>query len=204
MLQNAALNRLGVILFTGHRIDNPARETPRFPVNAEDQARQMIRDALAAEQATATGKLLGIAGGASGGDIIFHEVCEELGIASHVYLALPGNDYIKASVADAGADWVQRFSYLIDTKPTKFLADSTELPQSLGARSDLDIWQRTNLWMLYSASAISSGKLTLIALWNGEAGDAPGGTEDMVHRAQDRGATFIHLDTRTLTDKSRY
>jgi hypothetical protein len=52
--------------------------------------------------------------------------------------------------------------------------------------------------MLHSALDISKGNLTLIALWNGEAGDGPGGTEDMVKRATDRGATFIHLDAREL------
>jgi hypothetical protein len=40
----------------------------------------------------------------------------------------------------------------------------------------------------------------LIALWNGATGDGPGGTEDMVKRAQDRGATFIHLDARKLIE----
>ena len=35
-----------VILFTGHRIDAPARPTPRFPAAKEEQARAMIRDAV--------------------------------------------------------------------------------------------------------------------------------------------------------------
>ena len=198
MPQAAALKPSRVILFTGHRIDTPERTTPRFPVGAEDEARRMLRDALAAEQATATGTLLGIAGGASGGDILFHEVCEALGITSHVYLALPGNKYIEASVADAGASWVQRFNHLVDTKPVKFLTDNPEPYAWPGANSCQDIWQQTNLWMLYSALAISNDTLTLIALWNGEEGDAPGGTADMVQRAQERSATFVHLDTRTL------
>jgi hypothetical protein len=42
--------------------------------------------------------------------------------------------------------------------------------------------------------------LTLIFLWNGQAGDGPGSTEDIVQRAQDRGATFIHLDARHLIE----
>jgi len=35
---------------------------------------------------------------------------------------------------------------------------------------------------------------------DGAAGDASGGTEDMVTRAKDRGATFIHLDARKLVE----
>jgi hypothetical protein len=54
--------------------------------------------------------------------------------------------------------------------------------------------------MLHNALFISQDHLTLIALWNGTTGDGPGGTEDMVKRAQDRGATFIHLDARKLIE----
>ncbi|HVO94142.1 MAG TPA: tetratricopeptide repeat-containing protein, partial [Terriglobales bacterium] len=91
-----------VILFTGHRIDAPNRPTARFPAAKEQQARGMILEALTNIKSK-NGKLLGISGGASGGDILFHEVCEELNIPSQMYLVLPKNDYVKASVADGGA-----------------------------------------------------------------------------------------------------
>src|SRR5262249_8610254 len=91
-----------VILFTGHRIDTPDRAKPAFPAGKESAAREMIRDAVARETAKSGDRFIGIAGGASGGDIIFHEVCEELKIPSQMYLVLPKNEYIKASVADGG------------------------------------------------------------------------------------------------------
>ena len=47
---------------------------------------------------------------------------------------------------------------------------------------------------------ISNDYLKLIAFWNGAIGDGSGGTQDMVQRAQDRGATFIHLDARKLIE----
>jgi len=40
----------------------------------------MITGALTREKQNAEGKLIGISGGAGGGDILFHEVCDELGI----------------------------------------------------------------------------------------------------------------------------
>jgi len=187
-----------VILFTGHRVDAKGREIPRFPPDREDQVRTMISEALTREKRNAKGKLLGITGGASGGDILFHEVCDELGIPTRMYLALPKNDYIKASVADGGTAWVNRFKHLFETKQAEILSDSSELPRWLRGKPGYSIWQRSNLWMLHNALDISKGNLTLIALWNGEAGDGPGGTEDMVKRAQDRGATFIHLDANEL------
>jgi len=94
-----------VLLFTGHRVDDPGRKTPRFPADKESVARQAIKEVVAKEVAEADGIAFGIAGGASGGDILFHEVCAELGIPTKLYLALPSDQFIKASVRSAGSLW---------------------------------------------------------------------------------------------------
>lgn len=187
-----------MILFTGHRIDTPDRAKPRFPATKENEAREMIRDALTRETAKGGDSFIGIGGGASGGDILFHEVCEELKIPSRMYLVLPKNEYIKASVADAGPQWVERFNRLFAKHEPKILSESERLPRWLRAKPGYDVWQRSNLWMLHNALFLARDHLTLIALWNGVTGDGPGGTEDMVNRAKSRGATFIHLDARKL------
>lgn len=189
-----------VILFTGHRVDAPERKVPRFPAAQVPRARQMIFEAVKKEKERADGPLLGLTGGASGGDILFHEVCEELAIPSEMYLVVPKPGYIQASVADGGPDWVHRFNRLYDKLKPKILCESEELPHWLRGKRDYGIWHRSNLWMLHSALYLSQDDLTLIALWNGATGDGPGGTEDMVKRAQDRGATFIHLDTSELIE----
>ena len=117
-----------------------------------------------------------------------------------MYLALPKNDYIKASVTAGGAEWVERFNRLFDEKQPEILSESPELPRWQRTKLNYSIWQRSNLWMLYSAMAISDKYLTLIALWDSEFGDGAGGMADRVERAQDRGATFIHLDARKHTE----
>ena len=189
-----------VILFTGHRIDPPNRPTPRFPASKEKQAREMIFAAVSKEKEKTKRTLVAASGGASGGDILFQEICEELDIPRQMYLVLPKNDYIKASVADGGPEWVQRFNRLCEKVKPKILSDSDRLPRWLRAKKNYNIWQRSNLWMLHNALYLSQDHLTLIALWNGATGDSAGGTEDMVERAQDRGATFIHLDARKLLE----
>ncbi len=189
-----------VLLFTGHRVDAPDRKTPRFPAAKEKHARAMIFEAVRNEKAKAKGPVFGIAGGACGGDILFHEICEALEIPSQMYLVLPKNDYIKVSVADGGPDWVERFNRLYDKMKPKILSESDRLPRWLRTKKNYNIWQRSNLWMLHNALFISQDHLSLIALWNGATGDGPGGTEDMVERAKDRGATFIHLDARKLLE----
>jgi hypothetical protein len=187
-----------VLLFTGHRIDDPGRKEPRFPPDKEEAARQRIREAILAEQQVSGGIAYGIAGGASGGDILFHEVCGELGIPTHLYLAIPKEQFISASVQSSGPRWVERFHRLYQALPVRMLGESDQLPRWLREKPDYDIWQRNNLWELHNALAAGSSHVTLIALWNGKTGDGPGGTEDMVRIAKSRGAKTIILDTNTL------
>jgi tetratricopeptide (TPR) repeat protein len=192
-----------VLLFTGHVIDKPGRETPRFPPDKEDAARQALRKAIEEEQAL--GPIAhGIAGGASGGDLLFHEVCAELGVPTQLFLALPREEYIVESVQSAGPKWVERFNRLYDKKEEgkerRVLSTSKDLPAWLVERADeYSIWQRNNLWMLHNALAEQGQEVTLIALWDGKGqGDGPGGTADLVEQAQKRGAKFVHLPTNEL------
>ncbi len=172
------------VVFTGHMIDAPGRSSERFPARAESAAKLAIersmRTIVAAQDAD--GSLVGIAGGASGGDILFHEVCATLGVPTLLRLALPVPEYIEASVAPAGVDWVARFHQLVKRlgpESVKVLDDTIILPASLTEGAALNIWQRTNLWMVGEAIDLAA-KRTLLALWDGRPGDGPGGTEHLV------------------------
>lgn len=188
-----------VLLFTGHMIDAPGRATPRFPADKVEIAKQRIAEAVAAEQQIAGGIAYGIAGCANGGDILFHQVCEAMGIPTHVYLAVPRELYIRESVAQAGPQWIEEFNRLVRTRPVRVLCETKQLPRWLQDKPDYNIWQRNNLWNLHNALAAAGGEnVTLIALWNGAPGDGAGGTDDMVEIAQERGAKTIILDTNKI------
>jgi len=188
-----------VIVFSGHRIDAPGREPPRFPPDRAEEARGWIREAVQAELAIAAGRPIeGFAGGASGGDILFHEVCRELGILTTVLLALPPMLFAAKSVADAGPQWMERFNELREQLPTQTLSESEELPSWLARRSDYNIWQRNNLWTLLTGLARENADVTLIVLWDGKGGDGPGGTQDMVQIAASRGVKVVQLDAKRL------
>jgi hypothetical protein len=197
---------LHVFLFTGHQIDSPDRPSPRFPADREPVARAKIKEVLEAELAVLKGQTLGIAGAASGGDILFLEVCAQVGITTDVYLALPANAFINESVASAGGNWVTRFRTLMAKQEEKAkqakkelqppLADKKKMPIWLQAKENYDIWQRNNLWMLHHALHRGGRNTTLIALWDGGGGDGPGGTKDMITQARALGARTILIDTR--------
>jgi hypothetical protein len=183
------------ILFTGHMIDAPDRASPRFPARAEPAARNAIRAALKSILAVHRGPALGLAGGASGGDILFHELCFELGVPTRLCLALPLDQSRDISVAPAGPAWIRRFDRLIDRLGS---ANIYILADSVHADPSLNIWARANLWMLDEAIA-AAPKRTLLALWDGKPGDGPGGTEHLVTMAPSLGVeVFPPIATQPL------
>jgi hypothetical protein len=119
-----------VLLFAGHKIDAPGREKPQFPPEKEAVARERIREAILKEMRTGAGVAIGHAGGASGGDILFHEVCAELGISTRLYLAIPPRNYVTTSVQKAGPRWVERFRKLYNKlqaeKQARVLSDAAD------------------------------------------------------------------------------
>ncbi|HYH84120.1 MAG TPA: tetratricopeptide repeat-containing protein [Pyrinomonadaceae bacterium] len=207
--------RKRVLLFAGHMIDEPGREKPRFPADKEQVARERIKEAVLKEVNSEAGVASGYAGGASGGDILFQEVCAELNIPTRLYLAIPPQKYVTTSVQKASPAWVERFWKLYNDrsaqKQLRVLSDATDakdareyLPAWLRQKQDYGIWQRNNLWMLFNAldegcdPKSDEPNLTLIALWDGATGDGPGGTGDLVEKVEGLGARSEVINTKEL------
>jgi hypothetical protein len=191
------------VLFTGHMVDAPDRPAnkarfPRTP-EAEATARRMIEAALRDEMNEEGGVSLGIAGGACGSDILFHEICESFAIPTQLFLALPEAKFQVESVNRGGPSWVERYLKLCQRVPPRVLAESKELPRWLVDKEDYDIWQRNNFWMMFNALASDARRLTLIALYNRDCDpDGPGGTAHLVHEASKWGFKILELDAREL------
>jgi hypothetical protein len=178
------------LLFTGHMIDRIDRKHPRFPPNAEGSARSALRAAITAMTWAHTGTTVGLAGGASGGDILFHESCQELGIPTRVLLGLPPDEFEQSSVAPAGEKWVLRFRSLLGQS----MPEPHIMPRdhSLLEGSAQNAWQRTNLWMIEEATRLAS-EVALLALWDGNAGDGPGGTGHFIQAARLSGIRVLPI-----------
>ena len=194
-----------IIVGTGHRADAPNREAPRFPNTPEciAKAKVWLREQLEAEKAETKGSLSGIAGAASGTDLLFHEVCNELGIPTTVVLPIPKEDYRRQSVADGGPDWVERFNRLLDTRQPIILNNSADMPPWAESIADYGVFQRGNIWIMEDALLRPNADVTLLALWNGRAGDGPGGTQDMVALAGTHSAKICTKNTDELFGLSR-
>lgn len=186
------------ILFTGHMIDKANRPEPRFPADKETSARKAIREVIEQEKKLIAGPLYGLAGGACGGDILFHEVCEEMAIPTALYLALPKEKFIEASVEFAGQHWVKRFNDLYQKLPSYILSSPGETPGWPEDNAAHSVWERVNEWMLHQALLNGGRRLTLVALWDGKGGDGPGGTAHLVRQAQEKGAKTVIIDVKQL------
>jgi len=190
-----------VLLFTGHMIDEPGRAKPRFPAGAENAVREWLRQLVQQEVKAADGPVLGIAGGACGGDILFHEVCAEFApMTARLYLSVPQEMYVPDRVSGAGGTWVERFYRLCSDrgKPPRVLAGSKELPRWLRDRRDYGPLKRNNAWMLCNALVHGAAKVKLIALWDGDPGDGEDATSHMIQLARSRGIEVLALDARKL------
>jgi hypothetical protein len=214
---NAALEELGVpeanlqavaklqprgriVLATGHRADTPDRNLPRFPNTTEciEKARNWLRETLRSERDKTKGPLSAIGGAASGTDLLFHQVCVELGIPATIVLPIPIDDYRRLSVADGGEEWIEIFNNLIANNKPIVLSDTDELPSWAASTKNYSVFQRANIWMMEYAKLLPNVDITLIALWNEAAGDGPGGTTDMVALAKAKGLKLCSQNTDKL------
>ena len=191
-----------VLLFTGHMVDAPDRgpANSRFPrtPEAEAIARGLIEEAVKKEL-HAGENMFGIAGGACGSDILFHEVCASLGVPTRLFLALPVRPFQVASVQRGGPDWVDRYQKLCERLPPQVLQDTEALPDWLADRRDYDLWQRNNQWMMFHAVATNARRLTLLSLYNPDRdADGPGGTAHLIGLARRWGFKSVELDARKL------
>lgn len=176
------------ILFTGHMIDAAGRKEARFPAFKEYAVKKEIWNQVQKVKERGGNHLKGIAGGACGGDILFHELCSDNGIPSELFLALPVEAFKKNSVSFAGIDWSNRFDNLVKNLPVHIM------PEAKNSSKHPNVWSASNMWMLHEALKNGGRNMTLIALWNGKGGDGEGGTEHMVNIATSRGATIEIID----------
>jgi hypothetical protein len=180
-----------IVLFSGHMIDAPGRETPRFPPDEEPIAAQAIADALA--ELEVGPEDLCICGGACGGDLLFAEVALARSASLEIYIPFEEAEFLAKSVDFANKDWRARF-FAAKARSALHVA-----PLELGPLPDGEnAYQRENRWMLDAAARFGADKVDLVCLWNGEDGDGPGGAQHMMQEVRDKGGGAVWLDTTKL------
>lgn len=184
-----------VLLGAGHMVDAPTRAEPRFPSALVPQATQAIEQALDAIGIGPDDLLLTI--GAAGGDLLIAEGCLRRGATVQLMLPQAEPAFLESSVmrSDDGAAWRDRYYALKAqlAQPPRIASDE------LGpAPAGVNMYERCNLWLLYTALAWGVDRVRLLVLWDGGGGDGPGGTRHMVEEVKRRTGQVYLVDPRQL------
>jgi hypothetical protein len=172
-------------------VDAPDRRTPRFPPCHEVLARIAIEDSVATHaKDRSAGSIRAFASLSAGGDILFHEVCRgTFGIDTAIVLPFSPDRFLPASVEYAGVGWADRFWRLWQTTPQARRYD-------LGLSGSADAYADCNLKIVGLAQ--SEGNVHLIALWDGSAGDGPGGMNHLIDNVKQNAGQVDIIDTKQL------
>lgn len=182
-----------VLLFSGHMIDAPDRNTPRFPSEKESLAAAAIANRIG-EIGPDAGDLA-ICGAACGGDLLFAEACLARGMRLELYIPFDEPTFLANSVDFADTNWHNRYL------AAKSKATLHVMPNELGPLpAGENPYERNNRWMLESAARFGSERIAFICLWDGQGGDGPGGAHHFMEEAQRMTKRVYWLDTRTLWD----
>jgi hypothetical protein len=175
-----------VLVYTGHMIDAPGRQQPRFPAAMEARVRDAIRARLEQLQPVAA-----YGSAACGADILCLECVQELGGELHIVLPFPLDDFRGVSVdLLPGGDWGDRFDRLIEKADEVLVTGERPPPNSAST------FEYANLVMTGLArlrAQVLDTQLHGLAVWDGtEAGDV-GGTGSVVSIWRESGVSLEHV-----------
>jgi hypothetical protein len=179
-----------VVLFSGHMIDAPDRQKPRFPADKEPFAAKAIAATL--EELGVGQSDLCICGGACGGDLLFAEAALKREAILELYIPFDEPTFLKKSVEFADSDWRDRF-FAVKSRGTLHV-----LPLERETLANVSPYEQNNLWMLEAAGRFGADKVDFICLWNGQEGDRPGGTRHLMDEVRKKGGRAHRLDTTKL------
>ncbi len=185
-----------VFLFAGHMVDAPDRPEPRFPEERVPAA--AVRIAQALEELGAGPDDLALTQGACGGDLLFTEACHDRGVRVLWLQPFAEPEFIQRSVVCRGEDWRKRY---LEARE-KLAAPPQGGPDFLGSppagAGESYPFERCNRWLLHTALSHGIEKVWFVCLWNGEGGDAAGGTAHMYGEVEHRTAQVRWIDSRSL------
>jgi len=180
-----------IIAFSGHIIDQPNRQTKRFPKELENKVRKEISQCLEKMNAG-----ISYSSAACGSDIIFLEEMLKRGGEINIILPFDIKSFKKESVdVIPNSDWSKRFD--------KVLKKAAQVKIIGHHNPEIDIYnyEFANLYIFGSAlvrKTIIDSTLKTMAVWDGKPGDGLGGTASAVEQWQKSNQKFEHIDLKKL------
>jgi class 3 adenylate cyclase/tetratricopeptide (TPR) repeat protein len=161
-----------IAVFAGHMLDAPGRVRPRFPPALEGA----LRTAIDAEL-TRLDIRIGYSSAACGSDLIFIEALLDRGAEVNIDMPFDPEDFIRTSVAFAGASWVERFRMaLASANSVTYVTEE----RFLGDEILFHFCGVALCGHAYLRAATMESAPWLVAAWDGVPSEAPGGTGDLL------------------------
>ena len=162
-----------VLVFSGHMIDGPESNEPRFPESAEDYVRKEIKNELSKYDVC-----IAYSSAACGADIIFLEEVVKKGGEINIILPYDIENFKETSVnVVSNGDWGARLDVLI--------ADASQVTVLAQINNDSNgpAYDFTNRYILGSAIArakIINSEVEYMAIWDGIENNNIGGTASVM------------------------
>lgn len=174
-----------VVHYAGHRI-SPEGTDGRFAAGEEDRVAGELRRILADHNAG-----IGFGSLAAGADILAAEALLERGAELHVVLPFDRDEFIRASVAPAGDDWVTRFEVCLASASSVTTATSGEY---LDDPTMFDFCSRIAMGDALVRADVLHTEALQVAVWDGGGHGGTAGTEVDVARWRSTGNESVVIE----------
>lgn len=186
-LVEALLRTPDVLLYVGHRFDEPGRAEPRLPRAAEEALRARVALALARPQGAV---LFGSA--ACGADLLVLEEGQRLGYATHVVLPYERDafraDDLEERPHPGGRERFERVlagaASVVEVSPARIASGG----------ASLEFANRVVLGLALAHARRIESRVQGLAVWDGRPGDGPGGTAASVALWRAAGLPVVRLE----------
>ncbi len=180
-----------VILFAGHRIDDDHTPEPVRALLADEARAKTVIRAQLEPLIGADRRVEAFAPATPGPNLLFHEVCQELGVDSTMCLPVRQREFARSAFGRLD-DWKARFLGLLKQRRTLELAGTTGLPAWLVA-AGIDQWERGNRWVMEHGLTRRADSVHLLALWDGATSVRSGDVDHMVALARESGVISVQI-----------
>jgi class 3 adenylate cyclase/tetratricopeptide (TPR) repeat protein len=183
-----------VVVFAGHMVDQPGRPKPRFPNYLAPLVYEKIAETLDRLDAR-----IGVASAACGSDILFLEAMLKRDGEIEVVLPHRKEEFIKTSVAIVPeTDWGPRFEAVLEQATQVTIASENR------SSGNAMVYEYANLLLdglgMLRAKILDTELIPLV-VWDGGAGDGPGGTSSLIEHWRSHGVEPEIIDlTRLLAE----
>ncbi len=183
-----------VVVFAGHVMDQPERRAPRFPADVEPKIYAAIQECLHKLDAG-----FGYSSAACGSDILFCEAMLERDGEIHVILPFEKSQFIETSV-DRAPGWKARFERVMEQAADVVVASERRV------EGDDVLYEYANR-MLFGLARSRAEQLETVlkplAVWDGQPGDAPGGTASAIELWRAAVDDIEIIDVASIVGKGR-